>query len=133
MLVGKNLENFYQSDLHVDSWRVEYEENVQTGEDDLIENYDGKVLIEQTQEQMYLGFVVSSLGENMANIRHLKKKSIGVTRKILDKLNSLHLQKYFFECAIIFMNAILRGSILYACEVYYNLKECEIRQIERIE
>ena len=133
MLVGKKLENFHQSDLHVDSWRVEYEENVQTGEDDLIENYDGKVLIEQTQEQMYLGFVVSSLGENMANIRHLKKKSIGVTRKILDKLNSLHLQKYYFECAIIFMNVILRGSILYACEVYYNLKECEIRQIERIE
>ena len=31
------------------------------------------------------------------------------------------------------MNTMLRGSILYACEMYYNLKETEIRRIERIE
>ena len=31
------------------------------------------------------------------------------------------------------MKAILRPSILYACESYYNLKEYELRQIERIE
>ena len=37
------------------------------------------------------------------------------------------------ECALILMNVILRGSILYACEMYYDLKENELRQIERIE
>ena len=31
------------------------------------------------------------------------------------------------------MLAMLRSSILYACENYYNLKEQEIRQLERIE
>ena len=31
------------------------------------------------------------------------------------------------------MNTMLRSSILYACETYYNLKENEIRQLERIE
>jgi hypothetical protein len=31
------------------------------------------------------------------------------------------------------MNAMLRSSILYACETYYNLKEGEIRQIESFE
>jgi hypothetical protein len=31
------------------------------------------------------------------------------------------------------MNTMLRSSILYACKKYYNLKEWEIRQIERIE
>ena len=34
---------------------------------------------------------------------------------------------------MILLNALLRPSILYACETYYNLKEKEIRQIERIE
>ena len=34
---------------------------------------------------------------------------------------------------MIFLNVMLRSSILYACETYYNLKETEIRQIERIE
>ena len=28
---------------------------------------------------------------------------------------------------------MLRASILYACETYYNLKEIETRQLERIE
>ena len=31
------------------------------------------------------------------------------------------------------MNLMLRGSILYACEVYYDLKEYQLRLIERIE
>ena len=69
----------------------------------------------------------------MVNIRSLRNKSIGTTRKIFSKLNSLHLKKYYFETGILFMNIMLRSSILYACETYYNLKENEIRQLERIE
>ena len=77
---------------------------------------------------MYLGFVISSTG-----IEQIKKKSIGVIRKIFNRLNSLNLQQYYFECSMIFLNVMLRPSILYACEAYYNLKENEICQIERIE
>ena len=45
----------------------------------------------------------------------------------------MHLKKYYFECGVIFLNVMLRSSIFYACETYYNLKETEIRQLERIE
>ena len=89
--------------------------------------------IGQTDEQTYLGFVISSKGDNLANIRQVKMKSIGAIRKIVNKLNSLNLQTYYFECAVLLMNVVLRGSILYACEVYYNLKEYEFRKIEQIE
>ena len=89
--------------------------------------------IGQVQEYTYLGFVVSSKGDNLANIRQLEKKSIGVIRKIFNKLGSMNLQQYYFEGAVILMNTMLRGSILYACEMYHNLKETEIRRIERIE
>ena len=89
--------------------------------------------IGKTNEQKYLGFIISNKGDNMANIREIKKKSIGIMRKIFNKLNSLHLRNYYFECSITFMNSMLRGSILYACDMYYNLKETELRQIERIE
>ena len=34
---------------------------------------------------------------------------------------------------MIFLNAILRPSILYACETYYSLSEYDLRQLERIE
>ena len=40
---------------------------------------------------------------------------------------------YYFECAVIFMNCMLRSSILYAAETYYDLKENQLREIERIE
>ena len=34
---------------------------------------------------------------------------------------------------MIFLNVMLRPSILYGCDMFYNMKESEIRQIERIE
>ena len=133
MLIGKNSESIIDSVLMVDNWKIEYEDNSTTGEADLVETYSGQIAIKKTDEQKYLGFVLSSKGENMANINQIKKKSIGLVRKIINRLNSLNLKKYFFECAIILMNSMLRPSILYAAEMYYNLKEPELRQIERIE
>ena len=69
----------------------------------------------------------------MDNINEMKTKSIWIIRKIFKRLNGLNLQKYYFESAKIFLNVMLRSSILYACEAYYNLKENELRQLERIE
>ena len=77
----------------------------------------------------YLWFVLST----MVNINKMKNKPIWIIWKIFTNLDGLRLKKYYFECAIIFLNVMLRSSILYACETYYNLKETEIRQIERIE
>ena len=86
----------------------------------------GEVPIGKTKEQKYLGFVIYS-------IKAIKKKSIGVIRTIMNKLERLKLRQYYFECAVLFMNVILRGSILYASETYYNLTENQLRNIERIE
>ena len=98
-----------------------------------METYDGQVEIERTEKQRYLGFILSSKSDNMANISEIKKKSIWIIRKIFTRLESLHLKKYFFESGIILLNVMLLSSILYASETYYNLKEIEIRNLERIE
>ena len=130
MLICKDRTSVLDCDLMVDNWEAKYEENADTGVLNLKEKYIGLTRIEKTTQQMYLGFVISSSGDNMANIAHIKNKSIGVIRKIFNKLNSLNLQKYYFECAMIFMNTMLRPSILYASDMYYNLKEREVREIE---
>ena len=93
-----------------------------TTKDNLVETYEGEVNVDQTDEQKYLGFILSSKGNNMANINAMKLKSKGIIRKIFSRLDSLNLQKYYFECALILMNAMLRSSILYASDMYYNLK-----------
>ena len=97
-----------------------------TRNSDLIETFEGRVEIEKTDKQKYLGFVLSCSGDNMVNITAMKNKSIWIIRKIFAKLDSLHLKKYYFECGIIFLNVMLRSSIFYACETYYNLKETEL-------
>ena len=133
MLVGKDLRNVLNNNLLVDNWIEEHEYNHVTGEADLVDIFEGPIPIEKVNKQKYLGFTISSTGDNMVNINEIKKKSIGVIRSIFNRLNSLTLKQYYFECALIFMNVMLRGSILYACETYYDLKESELRQIERIE
>ena len=133
MLISKRPETVLNSQLAVDSWNTEHIENMNTGESELDEKYEGRIQIDKTENQKYLGFLLSSKGDNMKNIASVKNKSIGIIRKLFAKLESLKLRKYFFECAIIFLNVMLRSSILYASETYYGLSEFQIRQIERIE
>ena len=76
MLVGKNKENAINNHLTVDSWKVQYIENKETGNIDLHETYEGRVNIEKTDKQKYLGFVLSCTGDNMVNINAMKTKSI---------------------------------------------------------
>ena len=133
MVIGKESKNLLQNNLMVDKWKVEHEYNKQNNEVKLIETYIGEVPMEETNQQKYLGFIISSTGNNMKNINDKKNKSIGIIKKIFNKLDSLNLRKYFYECGIIFLNVMLRSSILYASETYYNLKETELRAIERIE
>ena len=115
MLISKDRDSVFNSDIMVDNLEAKYEENSLTGDLSLIEKYSGLTKVEQTDKQMYLGFVISSIGDNMANIEQVRNKSIGVIRKIFNRLNSLNLQQYYFECSMIFLNVMLRPSILYAC------------------
>ena len=80
MLVGKNPLSVHNSDIMVDTWEAKYEDNPETGDAHLVETFSGLSKIEQTDKQMYLGFVISSTGNNMANIEQLKKKSIGIIK-----------------------------------------------------
>ena len=123
MLIS-NKNEVLNSPLMVDKWVVKHVENPASGKSDLVETYEGLVQIEKTKTYKYPGFMISRRGDNLVNI--MKNKSIWIIRKIMNRLNGLSLKQYYFECALIF-------SILYALETYYNLKETEVRQIDRIE
>ena len=73
MLIGKSTENIINTKLFVDKWEVIYEES-DTGEEVLVETYVGQVPIEEVEEQRYLGFVLSSQGNNMVNINSMRIK-----------------------------------------------------------
>jgi hypothetical protein len=133
MLTGKDSEDVINNHLVIDKWNIKHNDITENDDNDLVETYDGKVAIEKTEKQKYLGFVISNKGDNMKNINEMKNKSVWIIKNIFNRLHSLNLKKYFFECAIIFLNIMLRSSILYASETYHNLKEPELRALERIE
>ena len=133
MLIGKNINGVINNHLVVDKWKVEYQDDSENGEDHLVETYDVKVNMEKTEEQKYLGFILSSKGDNMKHITEMKNKSVWIIDKIFNRLQSLNLKKYFFECGMIFLNVIFSSIILYASETFYNLRETEMRALERIE
>ena len=126
MLVGNKIENFHKNELFVDCWDLKYDE-----EENLNENFEGKKEMKLTDSDPYLGFVISNNGSNMKNIQKRTNIAIGTIKEI--KRMTQGLGKFTFECAFIYMNSILRGSTLYACETYYNLSEHELRALEKID
>ena len=99
MVIGKSQENFRNNPIFVDNWSEKYVQEKKVGEIELEEKYEGKVKIEEVTEQKYLGFVLSSTGNNLANIQAMEKKAVGVTRTIISKLEKLKLRKLGLSCA----------------------------------
>ena len=95
MLIGENHNNFVvNNSLSVDTWKVEYQHD--DDEDKLVETFGGQTNIENTDQQKYLGFFLSSKGDNMVHIKEMEKKSIWVSKRIFNRLYNLNLKQYFF-------------------------------------
>ena len=69
---------------------------------------------------MYLGSVISKDGSNMPNISHKTNKSIGTQKKIVKLVEPLSI--YTFESAVIYVESLLRSSMLYSSEAMITLK-----------
>ena len=67
MLVGKDTKGVPNTDIMVDVWDTKYEEDTNTGNVELVETFTGLTTVKKTEEQKYLGCVISSTGNNMEN------------------------------------------------------------------
>ena len=127
MIVSKvKPEPFHKPQLSVDAWKLEH-----TKSGNLKEEFTGKVDISDENSLMYLGYVLSNKGSNLPNISHKKNKSIGTQKQIPKLIESLGV--YTFESAMIYIESLLRSSLLYASETMHNVKEVEWRALEATE
>ena len=115
-----------ENNLYIDYWSEKHDEK-----DQLIETFEGKIKMKNVTEQKYLGFIISEDGSNLKNIEAKVKKSIGIIKTIQFLIKGLG--KYTVECGMIYLNSLLRSSILFASETMYNVKENEFIQLEIIE
>ena len=110
----------------MDSWKIDPLENGV-----MKEEFIGKVKMEEEESLLYLGYMLSKKNSNMPNIIHKKHKSIGTQKQIPKLIEPLGI--YRFESALIYIDALLRSTILYGTETMSNMKENEWRELERIE
>lgn len=95
------------------------------------DEFVSKVPIDTEDSLLYLGHVISQKGDNINNIIHKRNKIIGTQKKIPKLVENMGC--YTFEGAVIYMQSLLRSSILYAGETMYNITEKEYRTLESIE
>ena len=94
---------------------------------------DGEHLMEITDEQKYLGFVLSSNGKNTSNIALRRGKGIGSVRQIISILDDIHFGSHKYKVAIVLRNSMLINSMLYNSEVWYSLSVSEIEMLEKVD
>ena len=85
--------------------------------------------MEVCKELTYLGVEISADGKNMKTILRKRNKNIGKKKQIENLIKPLGM--FTFECAMIFLNSLVRSSVLYATAMY-NLNEKEMRKLEEI-
>ena len=115
-----------ETDLYIDHWSETHSKNGH-----LIDEFKGKIKMKNVHEQKYLGFVLSENGSNLNNIKSKQNRAFGIKKDIEYRIKGLG--KYTLEGAMIYINSLLRSSVLFAAETMYDIKEAEYRLIERIE
>ena len=125
MLVGKKQEDCHVPRLSVDVWDTKNYEN-----GNFSESFIGKKPMKNTDTMTYLGVEISADGKNMKTILQKRNKQIGKKRQITNVLKPLGI--YTFECAVIFLNSLVRSSVMYGVEAMNRIDQIEMRELKKI-
>ena len=93
----------------------------------------GKVEIEETEDEKYLGDIISNDGRNLKNLKARVDKGNGIVKRILDILDSIPFGKLFFQVAILLRNSLLVSSVLCNSETWFNLTKAELQLLESVD
>ena len=102
----------------MDKWSEVEITNDVTGEIDFKDVYDGVQLMEEKEEDKYLGDVISKDGKNIKNIKARIAKGTGIVNKILTILDGIHFGKHFFKVGVLLRNTLLVSSVLFNSEAW---------------
>ena len=89
------------------------------GQYKLIDEIGEEYKIEKTENEKYLGDVISCNGKNDNNIQKRKERGIGIISQILSILKEVCFGPFFFKVAVMLRNSLFLSSILLNSEVWY--------------
>ena len=89
--------------------------------------------MEETDEEKYLGDIVSKDGRNIKNVQARVNKGKGIVKRILEILEGIPFGKLYYQVAIILRNTLLVSSILCNSEAWFNVTKSELELIETVD
>ena len=133
MHIGKSFDEYKCQPLFVDKWEETEVEDCENGRLRVEDSCDGEDLMENKNDEKYLGDVISKDGRNIKNIQSRVNKGTGIVRKILTMLDNIQFGKYHFEAGVILRNSLLVSSMLFNSEAWYNVTKAELELIETVD
>ena len=131
--IGKKCETFKCETLKIDNWEEVEIVNEETGVEEIADICNGNLIMEDTQEEKYLGDVISTDGKNIKNVKTRVLKGKGIISRILTILDGIHFGHFYFEVAILLRNSLLVSSMLCNTEAWYNVTKNELNLLETID
>ena len=133
MHIGKIKDDYKCQPLLVDKWEENWIENTESGIFQLEDNCNGEDMMEEKDNEKYLGDVVSVDGRNIKNVKARVNKGTGITRKILTLLDGIPFGQSHFEAGVLLRNSLLASSMLFNSEAWYNLSKAELDLLETVD
>jgi hypothetical protein len=129
--VGK--ECSFCPNLYIDEWKIKEVDQVEAGQISHEEVLEDEHLMEDLEEDKYLGDIIMNNGKNTKNIKARKDKGEGIRKQIITMLEDVCFGPYEFEVANIWRNSLFINSILTNSETWYNLSKTEVDQLEQVD
>ena len=114
--------------IHVDKWKTICQETKMNYNQK--DSYEGKLLIEDTTEHLYLGEVICPTLSNNANIALKISKCQGIKNDILFILNNTYYGDNFFDIVKLLRNSMFLSVLLGNAEIWHNVTKKNLKSLE---
>ena len=91
------------------------------------------VKADRVSQAEYLGDIISNDGSNTQNVKNRVSKGMGLVTQIINILKTVSFGVKYFDIAVALREAILINGMLGSSEVWYNLKQKEIKDLEEVD
>ena len=89
--------------------------------------------MDEVDEDVYLGDIISKTGRNKSNIENRVSKGIGAAAKIFNIIELVSFGNHSIEVGIMLCESVLISSMIYSGEVWYNLTKSDIAELENVD
>ena len=90
-------------------------------------------VMQEVNEEMYLGDILSSDGKNSKNIKNRISKGIGIISQIMNILENGSFGPFYFEIAMLLREAVLVNGVTTNAEVWHNISDSEMAEFDKLD